>query len=182
MKNNIILIGYMGAGKSTVGKKLAKVRGYEFIDTDQWIEKQEKRSIPEIFAKEGEASFRLMELEALGELTSKPNSHMVVSLGGGTIMTPDCAKLIHEKTVCIYLRTSVETLAERLENEVMHRPMLSSAISDKEGIAASEALHERIAELMSTRVDSYIRNANIIIDTDGKSVGQIADEIIFSHL
>ena len=178
----ISLMGFMGCGKSSVGRKLSTLLSCSYADLDDIIEKKQGRSIPEIFAKEGEASFRLMELEALGELTSKPNSHMVVSLGGGTIMTPDCAKLIHEKTVCIYLRTSVETLAERLENEVMHRPMLSSAISDKEGIAASEALHERIAELMSTRVDSYIRNANIIIDTDGKSVGQIADEIRFSLL
>lgn len=178
----ISLMGFMGCGKSSVGRRLSTLLSCSYADLDDIIEKKQGRSIPEIFAKEGEASFRLMELEALGELTSKPNSHMVVSLGGGTIMTPDCAKLIHEKTVCIYLRTSVETLAERLENEVMHRPMLSSAISDKEGIAASEALHERIAELMSTRVDSYIRNANIIIDTDGKSVGQITDEIRFSLL
>lgn len=178
----ISLMGFMGCGKSSVGRRLSTLLSCSYADLDDIIEKKQGRSIPEIFTGEGEASFRLMELEALGELTSKPNSHMVVSLGGGTIMTPDCAKLIHEKTVCIYLRTSVETLAERLENEVMHRPMLSSAISDKEGIAASEALHERIAELMSTRVDSYIRNANIIIDTDGKSVGQIADEIRFSLL
>ena len=174
----------MGCGKSSVGRRLSTLLSCSYADLDDIIEKKQGRSIPEIFAKEGEASFRLMELEALSELTSKPYSHehMVVSLGGGTVKTPGCAKLIHEKTLCIYLRCSLDTLIGRLENEAGHRPMLSSAVSCEEGTSASEALRQRIAELMSLRSETYLRNAHVIIDTDSRSVGQIADEIIFSHL
>ena len=92
---------------------------------------------------------------------------MILSLGGGTIMTPECAEIVREQTVCIYLRTGIGTLIDHLEGEAEGRPMLKG-----------ESLRARIQELMDLRSATYENTAHIIIDTDGKSIEAIASEII----
>ena len=106
---------------------------------------------------------------------SEPGN-MILSLGGGTIMTPECAELVHGHTLCIYLRASVETLVKHLEGEAEGRPMLASG--GDEGISPSDALRKRITELMALRSETYEKTAHIIIDTDGKSIDMISDEIL----
>ena len=91
-------------------------------------------------------------------------------------MTPECAELVHGHTLCIYLRASVETLVKHLEGEAEGRPMLASG--GDEGISPSEALRKRINELMALRSETYEKTAHIIIDTDGKSIDMISDEIL----
>ena len=100
-------------------------------------------------------------------ISSEGKTRGVLALGGGAVMTPSCAELVHEKTVCIYLRASVETLLDHLSGEADGRPMLEGG-----------SLRSRIEELMTLRSSTYEKTAHIIIDTDGKSIDSICQEII----
>ena len=198
----ITLTGFMGCGKSSVGRCLSELLCCPFMDLDAVIEEAQGRSIPEIFTTDGEAAFRMMELDALsqiiesqqlrdkkqslpsqatgpslcgqrGSTVSCPsaagtanNDKVVVALGGGAVMTKECAELVREKTFCIYLRASVDTLVSHLENEAAGRPMLQGA-----------SLRTRIEELMDLRSSTYEATAHDIIDTDGKTIEEIAAEI-----
>ena len=103
------------------------------------------------------------------EHPSNERPQMILALGGGTVMTPRCAELVHENTFCIYLRASVQTLVSHLGNEAAGRPLLEA--SD---------LQERILTLMSQRSATYEKTAHIIIDTDGKTVDAVSEEIVKS--
>ena len=208
----ISLIGFMGCGKSSVGRELSRLLCCPFMDLDDVIVEAEGRSIPEIFATDGEAAFRRMELKALQTLLcsgwpktkslprlgrgplpfTRPraatvfdspcaeqhdNIVMILALGGGTVMTPECANLVKEHSFCIYLRASVDTLLEHLSDEADGRPMLNSSA---ESADKQSALRHRITELMSLRSDIYEKTAHIIIDTDGKSISNTSIEIINS--
>ena len=211
----ISLIGYMGCGKSSVGRRLSELLCCRFIDLDEVVEAKAGKGVSEIFAEDGEEAFRSLELESLkgilcdsgrgkeipmtpvcasrihplagGGMSSTSHSpHAsakqtavmlsqkrfegdtvgVLALGGGTVMTEECAELVRENTCCIYLRATIETLIEHLSGEEECRPMLQGGI-----------LRERITEHMSKRSSTYEKTANIIIDTDGKSIEQICLEI-----
>ena len=166
----ITLTGFMGCGKSSVGRCLSELLCCPFMDLDAVIEESQGRSIPEIFAAEGEAAFRQMEVEALSRIieAQQLRGNVVVALGGGAVMTPECAELVRKKTHCIYLRASVDTLVSHLENEAAGRPMLQGA-----------SLRSRIEELMALRSSTYEATAHDIIDTDGKTVEEVAAEIKF---
>ena len=103
------------------------------------------------------------------EHPSNERPQMILALGGGTVMTPKCAELVHENTFCIYLRASVQTLVSHLGDEAAGRPLLEA--SD---------LQERILTLMSQRSATYEKTAHIIIDTDGKTVDAVSEEIVKS--
>ena len=171
----ISLTGFMGCGKSSVGRELSRLLCCPFMDLDSVIEEREGRSIPEIFATEGEAAFRRMEAEALKECIYGPSSDkLLLALGGGTVMTEECAKIVHEKTVCIYLKASVETLLEHLQGQAGGRPMLSSRHSEH---IEESSLRSRIEELMVLRSATYENTAHTIIDTDGMTVEDIVKNI-----
>lgn len=175
----ISLTGFMGCGKSSVGRRLSALLSCSYADLDSVIEQTSGRTIPEIFASDGEAAFRQMELDALMDMVAQPGKKqpaMILALGGGTVMTPECAAMVHEHTVCIYLRASVDTLVCHLQGETEGRPMLESDISGNPA-SRSEALRQRITELMDMRSGTYEKTAHIIIDTDGKSIDRIATEI-----
>ena len=103
------------------------------------------------------------------EHPSNERPQMILALGGGTVMTPRCAELVHENTFCIYLRASVQTLVSHLGNEAAGRPLLEA--SD---------LQERILKLMSQRSATYEKTAHVIIDTDGKTIDAVSEEIVKS--
>ena len=193
----------MGCGKSSVGRRLSELLCCPFMDLDLVIEEQVGRSIAEIFASDGEAAFRQMELDALRsiilgnscesvEKQSVPQPHskaLVLSLGGGVVMTPECAELVKENTLCIYLRTSVDTLVERLTDEAAGRPLLNTGNqpsnvipSTNTNVIPSEVeestLRHRIETLMTRRTSTYEATAHHIIDTDGISVDELAHSII----
>ena len=161
----ISLTGFMGCGKSSVGRELSRLLCCPFMDLDDVIEERAGRSIPEIFATDGETVFRQMELEAL-QATTSTEGMLVLALGGGTVMTPKCAEIIHERTMCIYMKAGIDTLVSHLEGEAEGRPMLKG-----------DSLRSRIMELMDLRADTYEKTAHIIIDTDGKSIEALASEI-----
>ena len=162
----------MGCGKSSVGRRLSELLCCSFIDLDDVIAEREGRSIPEIFATEGEAAFRQMELEALkavlnSESERHTNNDIVLALGGGAVTTEACALMVRDKTLCVYLKASVDTLVEHLAGEAAGRPMLADA-----------DLRTRIETLMQQRSATYEKTAHVTIDTDGRSIEAIASDII----
>ena len=163
----ITLTGFMGSGKTTVGKVLADFLGCPFSDLDDLIEKKAGKSIPEIFAQDGEVAFRQLEAKLLRQTVEKYGENTaILSLGGGAVTTPASVTLLHEKTVCIYLRATLETLLQRLEGQTAGRPL------------ADDALAERLTE----RAPLYEKTAHVIVDTDGLSPEEVADEIIICAL
>lgn len=167
----IALTGFMGCGKSTVGRMLQTVlQGYGFIDLDEYIENRCGRAIPEIFSTDGEAVFRKMEADCLEEIVKQDGLNAVLALGGGAVMTGRCFQLIKERTRCIYLRASSETIRKHLtgshglEEAAKGRPML---------------MGNGIEELMARRAPSYESVASHIIDIDGRGPQDIANEIFY---
>mgnify|MGYP002517276705 CR=1 FL=1 len=126
---DISLIGFMGCGKSSVGKILATLLPEcRLIDLDTYIEEKQGKDIPEIFNEYGEAAFRRMEREALEEIFNDPSRpRAILSLGGGTVTSEECRQLIRRHTDCFYLRATTGTLLGYLEGHSEDRPMLSSA-------------------------------------------------------
>lgn len=163
----ITLTGYMGCGKSTVGSLVADALGCPFLDLDAIIEKKAGKTIPQIFAADGEESFRRLEKKLLEETVKKyAESTAVLALGGGTVTVPGAPVLLREKTLCIYLKASLETLQNRLEGQTDGRPLAG----------------EGFAERLGRRLPLYEQAARIILDTDGCKPEEIADEIIISCL
>ena len=168
MFDKLILLGYMGAGKSTIGPLLAQELGYDYLDLDQLIEQQEVKSIPEIFESNGEIYFRRAEHRILKETLTK-YSNTVLSLGGGTpcyannhelYQRPDCKS--------IYLKASISTLKSRLEQDSTPRPLLQQMSSmEKEDFIAKQ-LFER---------SFFYYQAQNVIEVDGKSPEEITKEI-----
>ena len=163
----ITLTGFMGSGKTTVGKVLADFLGCPFLDLDDLVVKKAGKSIPDIFTQDGEPVFRQLEAQLLRKTIEKyAEGTAVLALGGGAVLAPASASLLHEKTVCIYLRVSLETILQRLAGETAGRPL------------ADDALASRLAE----REPIYEKTAHVILDTDGLSPDEVADEIIISAL
>ena len=163
----ITLTGFMGGGKTTVGRLLADALGCPFMDLDDLIVKKAGKSIPDIFAQDGEPAFRQLEAQVLRKTVEKyAESTAVLALGGGAVLAPASAALLHEKTVCIYLRATLDTLLSRLAGETAGRPWADD----------SRAL--RLAE----REPVYEKTAHVIMDTDGLSPDEVTDEIIISAL
>ena len=157
---NISLIGFMGSGKSSVGKELSKLLPeMELIDLDDYIEAMTGRTIPELFESEGESAFRVLERVALenifmtGELAG---TSYILSLGGGTVTTEACRKAVRSNTTCFYLRASIDTLVSNLEQWPGDRPMLRGR----------NGLRSRVRELMADREPLYEETAHHIIDVD----------------
>ena len=163
----ITLTGFMGSGKTTVGKVLADFLGCPFMDLDDLIVKKAGKSIPEIFAQDGEPAFRQLEARLLRQTVEKYTENTVVlALGGGAVTTPASAALLREKTVCIYLRATLETLLGRLEGETAGRPLADASLAAR----------------LAARAPIYEETAHVIIDTDGLTPDEVADEIIISSL
>lgn len=161
---NVILIGFMGCGKSTVGLRLSYRLRKTVIDTDKEIEKAEKRSISDIFQTEGEAYFRDKETECLKRLR-KTSGNQIISVGGGLPMREVNRQLLHQLGQVVYLRAKAETIYDRLKYDTT-RPLLQG-----------ENPQEKIRSLMSQREQNYKEAADIIIDVDGKDFEQIVGEI-----
>ena len=177
----------MGCGKSSVGKSLSALLGCPFTDLDAAIVERIGCTIPAFFARHGEADFRTLESVVLSDvlaasLAGQPSA--VLALGGGTVMTPDCAHMVQERTRCIYLRASLDTLIERLRNEAAGRPMLRTRTPDPgtepcpTPADADIALRERISSLLAQRSAIYESVAHHIIDVDGLSVEDVARSIL----
>ena len=183
----ITLTGFMGSGKTTVGKVLADFLGCPFLDLDDLIVKKAGKSIPEIFEQDGEPAFRELEARLLRLTVAKyAESTAVLALGGGAILAPASAALLREKTVCIYLRASLDTLLARLEGETAGRPLLNEipgqAGNDGGSVVMPGPDRASVAARLAAREPLYEKTAHVIMDTDGLSPDEVADEIIISAL
>lgn len=166
----ISLLGYMGSGKSTIGKELASKLNLKFIDLDKFISSKHQKSIPEIFATDGEIKFRKYEREALIEIL-EAEENFILSLGGGTPAYYDNMDLINQATHSIYLRLTPKELIERLRPEKSSRPLIAH-LSDEE-------FPEFIAKHLFERRNFY-ENAKSILAVQEKSVKEIIEEIILN--
>ena len=163
-KNNIVLIGFMGCGKSTVGRKLAGALGYEFADTDAMIEEAYRKTISKMFEENGEAYFRNAETELLRKL-SKESEGRVLATGGGMPMREENAALLRKIGTVIFLEAKIETILERLQNDT-GRPL-----------ADGEDREKRLRPLYEKRLPVYREAADYILDTEEKSFYAIIEEI-----
>lgn len=161
---NLILCGMMGSGKTTVGIKIAEITGRRWYDTDELIVSKYGK-ISDIFEYYGEAHFRALETETVKELAQKDT--LVISTGGGVVLKNENCEVLQANGKIVYLRASVETLANRLKTDDS-RPLLQT----------TESISSRLEGLMEQRAPIYERVADCIVDVDGKSPEQIAMEII----
>ena len=164
MKENIFLIGFMGAGKSTVARAMKKHYGMRLIEMDEQIEYQEKMSVPKIFEVHGEPYFRKLETDLLEGLSSQENT--VVSCGGGVPMRACNVEAMRKSGKVIYLSTSPQQIYERVKTS-HNRPLLEGNMNV-----------EYISDLLSQRLPKYMEAADAVVSTDGKSVEDICKEII----
>ena len=167
---NIVLIGYMGSGKSLIGSHLAKKIDYKFIDLDQYIEKNEACSISKIFKDLGDIYFRKIETKYLIECLSE-NNNIVLSLGGGTPCYNDNLTHINStNNISIYLKNNNVELSKRLYKNNNDRPLISTIKSEQKMIEfVSKHLFER---------EVFYNKASIIIDCYKKDISAICDLII----
>ena len=161
--NNIILVGFMGTGKTTVGKLLAGKLGYEFIDIDEEIEKEQGVAIAHIFSELGEPYFRLLERDKLKELVGREG--VIVSAGGGVVLDPRNVEDLKRAGTLVCLSASPEVIMKRVGGST-NRPLLR--VPDPMA---------KIKELLEARAP-YYRQADITIDTSGMTAEEAADEII----
>lgn len=166
MKNekNLVLIGFMGSGKTSVGLKLSYKLKMPVEDTDKLIERREGKSIRQIFEEEGEEIFRKKETELLGELADR-QGRVIYSVGGGTPVREENRKLLRQLGTVVYLQISPETVYERLKGDTT-RPLLQC-----------ENPLEKIRELIESRKEAYESCADIIIAVDLLDMEEILEQI-----
>lgn len=159
---NIYLVGFMGTGKTSVGRLLAKNKGWSFVDLDELIELKEQRRIVDIFAKEGEPYFRKIEKKILKDISTQKK--FVVACGGGIVLDQDNIKLMRKTGSLICLSASGEEILKRVRAD-LHRPLLN--VGDQ---------RKRIELLLKMR-NPYYMKADKVIDTSGFSIKQVAAKI-----
>jgi shikimate kinase len=167
MSENIILVGPMGVGKTTIGSHLARKLKYDFVDSDTEIEKRTGVSISLIFDIEGEEGFRKREAQMIGELTER--RHIVLSTGGGSVLDETSRQNLRSKGYVVYLKASVDILHERLKKS-RNRPLMET--DDKQKV---------IEDLLAEREPLYLAVADVTIVTDGRSAQDVAREIYQLH-
>lgn len=166
-RSNVVLIGFMGSGKSTMGIRLSYRLQYILEDTDKLIETKAGMTISEIFAREGEEAFRQMETQLLQTLVEK-KGRRVYSVGGGTPVRAVNRPLLKKLGTVVYLRTRPETVYERLKNDTT-RPLLQG--EDPLG---------KIRTLMAERESAYAETADVILDVDEMTTDQVVESIMGS--
>ena len=161
---NIILCGMMGVGKSTVGVRIGELTGRMWYDTDVVITDRHGR-ISDIFEYYGEAHFRSLETEVVRELSGRDG--LVISTGGGLVLKPENSELLKQNGKIFFMRASFETLLKRVRADET-RPLLKNT-----GKTA-----ESLGKLLAQRTPVYEHVADYIVDTDGKSIDEVAKEIV----
>lgn len=162
---NLILCGMMGAGKTTVGIKVAELTGRRWYDTDGLIVDKYGK-IADIFEYYGEAHFRKLETEIVKDLAKMDD--LIISTGGGLVLKKENNAVLQENGKIIFLRASLDTLSKRLKVNG-ERPLLQTS---------AESIRDRLEKLMKERAPVYEHVADYIVDVDGKTPEEIAKEII----
>jgi shikimate kinase len=164
---NLYLVGFMGVGKSAVGRKVARELRYRFLDSDHQIEKKAGKMIPAIFAEDGEAAFRQMEREFIE--SGHSDQGCVVSCGGGLVVEEGMSDLLKEKGVVVCLFASAETVIERTSRNA-NRPLLNV-----------DHPEERVRQLLAEREPIYM-NAGACITTEGRTMTEVVRHVVRTYM
>ncbi len=165
-ESNLVLIGFMGVGKSSIGRRLARQGSREFIDTDHLIEEREGRSIPQIFAADGEEHFRQLETAALENLLERGTRRAVIATGGGMVTIPRNVPLLQQLGLIVWLRAEEAVIFERVSRNE-NRPLLRTPNP-----------RETMREMMEARHELYAAAADMIIDTSYLDPNDLAHAIL----
>jgi len=166
LPENIVLIGFMGCGKSTVGRELQHRLGYTLVDMDQVIEQRAGKPITAIFADEGEAAFRDMETAVLKDLAQEPDQRRIISTGGGVVGRPENRELLKRMGYVVWLDAPASVIAERTAKN-RTRPLLQT-----------EDPADQIRRLMAEREPLYQESAHLKLDTAGLDSNELATGIL----
>ena len=162
---NVAIFGFMGVGKSSVGRLVSEALGMEFVDLDETIVADAGMEIPSIFRERGEKGFRELEKEAIRMIAARDG--VVIACGGGTVLDEDNLKALRRNSKMILLTADPETILRRVEADGDTRPLLSA-----------EEKVEPIARLLGQRMPRYLEASDKAVDTSGKTQAQVAREII----
>ena len=165
MKTNIALIGFMGTGKTVMGKALAEKLNKEFVETDALIERKAGKSIPEIFQQDGEMAFRELEIDVIKKVAQGQN--LIIACGGGIVLNKINIDRLRQEAIIVYLTASPKVILKRTSDNREERPLLN--VADK----AAE-----IRELLRFRKPFYERAADIKINTSRLNIASVAKQII----
>jgi shikimate kinase len=165
-QRHLVLIGLMGAGKTTVGERCAERLDRPFVDTDDVVEAVARRSVRELFAEAGEAKFRELERDAVRDATASP-APSVIACGGGAVLDPENRRRLRETGTVVWLRAAPTVLAERVGADGVDRPLLAPR--------GAVATLERLAVV---RAAAYEAVADATVDTDHRTVDEVVDAVI----
>jgi shikimate kinase len=160
--HHLALVGFMGSGKSTVGRLVARQLGLGFVDTDEAIEARTSRRVSEIFAADGEPAFRSLERQTLEELMTRDG--LVIATGGGLVCQPGNLELLQQHALVICLWASAETIWERVRHQT-HRPLLQVADPKAE-----------IARLLALR-EPFYRRADVLVNSGLRSLREVSGQV-----
>lgn len=162
----IIIIGFMGVGKTTIGKNIAEKLNMKFIDMDEELERREKYTIPEIFNNNGETYFRMIETKLLNELVTKDN--LIISTGGGIVTIEENCEILKKEEKVIFLDANLETIINHISNEIDQRPLLKNSLD----------LNKTISDLLNKRKDKYKEISDVVIDVNNKNIEEVISQIL----
>ena len=163
-ERHLVLVGLMGAGKTTVGRRCAERLGRAFVDTDELIMTHAAMPIEELWRERGEARFRESERAVVGEVCASPLP-LVIACGGGTVVDPENRRQLRDAGVVVWLQAPTAVLAARVGNDES-RPLLAG---DPAGA---------LARLSALRADAYTAAADAVVETDGRDVDEVADAVL----
>lgn len=163
-RTNVALVGFMGAGKSVVGRVLAARLGKTFVETDSLVEQRAGMSVAEVFARLGEERFREMEASVVREVAG--GCDCVIACGGGVVLREENVSALKSSSVLVYLEVSAEAALQRIGPKSTVRPLLSGP--DRE---------QRVTELMESRLPVYTAAADVTVSTVGLTIEQVAGEV-----
>jgi len=168
LPKNIVLIGFMGCGKTTIGRKLQQMLGYPMVDIDHLIEEKAKMPISAIFSAFGESQFRELETAVLHELSAQDSQRRIISTGGGIVARRQNRKLLHQMGFVVWLQAPVSAILDRTSRN-KDRPLLQTANP-----------REKIQALLDLRTPWYEDTAHLAVDTYGLNVEEVATGILES--
>jgi shikimate kinase len=163
---HLVLIGLMGAGKSTVGARCATALDRPFVDTDRLVEVHAGMTVAEIFETQGEPAFRALERTVVGDVAASP-APLVIACGGGVALDPDNRRVLRDHGVVVWLRADAQELAQRVGSGA-GRPLLQET-------GGPVGTLERLAVL---RAPAYEATAHVVVDTDGLAVDRVTDRVL----